>query len=233
MVTRIAVIPARGGSKRLPRKNLVEFFGKPMLVWTIEAALETRLFDRVLVSTEDAAIAEIARRHGASVPFLRDRHFDDFSTVSDVTLTALRQSAELLGETYDLVMQLMPNCPLRDTADIRAALAQFETGGADFQISCVRFGWMNPRWAFERAEGRGRPLFPEAAQRRSQDLPPLYCPTGAIWIAHVDALRRSGTFYGPGQRFEPLSWISAVDIDDEDDLAFARAAYLVKHGRAG
>ena len=94
----IAVIPARGGSKRIPRKNIIGFFGKPLIAWTIDAARESGLFDRVLVSTDDAEIAAIARDWGAEVPFLRDRHADDVAPVARATLRALEQVREKLGK---------------------------------------------------------------------------------------------------------------------------------------
>jgi CMP-N-acetylneuraminic acid synthetase len=228
---RLAVVPARGGSRRIPRKNIVDFFGKPMLAWTVEAAIASGAFDRIIVSTEDQEIADVARAAGAEVPFLRQGNFDDHAGVSAVTVDVLDQVRGHYGEEYRQVVQLMPNCPLRNADDIALAVAGFETSGAEFQISCVRFAWMNPWWALRRdPEGRGQPVFPEALDRRSQDMPPLYCPSGAIWIAAAGALARHGDFYGPGYRLQPLSWISAVDIDEPDDLDFARAAFLIRRG---
>ena len=227
---RIAIVPARGGSKRLPRKNVIDFFGKPLLAWSIEAGLKSNLFDRVLVSTEDPEIAEIARQNGADVPFLREAHSDDHSTVSHVTTHALRQTEEKLGETFDTVVMLQATCPLRDADDVKSALRKFDESKATFQMSCFQFHWTNPWWTFQRKpDGTAEWAFPEMIERRSQDQPPAFGLTGAICIAKVQDLLRSGTFYGPGQKFEPISWISAVDIDDEDDVVFARAAYMVKH----
>ena len=227
---RIAIVPARGGSKRLPRKNVIDFFGKPLMAWSIEAGLKSGLFDRVMVSTEDPEIAEIARRHGAEVPFMREVHADDHSTVSHVTTHVLRQAEEKLGETFDTVVMLQATCPLRDADDVKNAVRLFEASRTEFQMSCFQFYWTNPWWMFQRKpDGTAKWAFPEMIERRSQDQPPAFGLTGAICIAKVDALLRSGTFYGPGQRFEPISWISAVDIDDEDDIAFARAAYQVRH----
>ena len=231
MVKRLAVIPARGGSKRLPRKNVVEFGGRPMLAWTIEAVRLTNLFDRIFVSTEDEEIADIARREGVEVPFLREEFYDDFTPISQVTIAAVRQLRDSLAEDYDTVVQLMANCPLRNADDIRTAVEAFDVADADYQISCVKFGWLSPWWAFKRdADGRGEWLYPDAVSSRSQDLPPLFAPTGATWIARVPALEKDGTFYGPDHRFQPLDWISAIDIDDEDDLKFAKAAHAVRHG---
>jgi N-acylneuraminate cytidylyltransferase len=229
---RVAIIPARGGSKRLPRKNIIDFFGRPLIGWTIAAANESGLFDRVIVSTDSAEIADIARAQGAEVPFLRDGLADDFTPISAVTVGALDQIADTLGEQYETVVQLMANCPLRDASHVKTSIAAFDHLGATFQISCVRFGWLNPWWAVRRNEdGSALPLFPDAFGKRSQDLDPLFSPTGAIWIARSAALRQYKTFYGPRHRYEPLPWSAGVDIDEEDDLAFARAAYFVSRER--
>ncbi len=219
----IAVIPARGGSKRIPHKNIIDFCGRPMIAWTIQAALESSLFDRVLVSTEDPEIAAVSREWGAECPFLREDCHDDHSGVSEATIHALGQAREYYGEDHEIVVQLMANCPLRQAEDIVSHLEVFRSQQRSFQISCFAFGWMNPWWALTLdAEGRGQRLFPQQQGRRSQDLPPLYCPTGAIWIARTDALLEQGSFYGEPLRYEPLDWIRAVDIDTGADLRMAR-----------
>jgi N-acylneuraminate cytidylyltransferase len=226
----IAIILARGGSKRLPRKNILDFHGKPMIAWSIEAALQSAQFDRVLVSTDDPQIAEIASSFGAAVPFLRDSATDDMATSSEATLVALNQAEEYWDEKFDVVSQLMANCPLRDAQDITDSVQNFSDRGVNAQISCFRFGWMNPWWAAKLDEG-GQPdyLFPEARLARSQDLPPLYCPSGAIWISQTTALRAEKTFYQPGHSFYTLSWMSAMDIDDAEDLAMATACFMNKN----
>lgn len=221
---RIAIIPARGGSKRIPHKNVVDFCGKPMIAWTIEAARESGLFHRILVSTDDDNIAEVSKKWGAEVPFLRANYADDHTSVSEATASALQQAMDHWQERYACAVQLMANCPLRTAGDINRAVTQFELQDRSFQISCFKYGWMNPWWAVELG-GRGIPerLFPEASGQRSQDLPELFCPTGAIWIARADALLQTKTFYGPDHVFEPITWESAVDIDDYDDMRFAKA----------
>lgn len=227
----IAIIPARGGSKRIPRKNVVEFHGKPLIAWTIEAALESALFKRVVVSTDDGEIAEVARRYGADVPFMRARHHDDHSPVSLATMHAIDQTAEHFQEEYDIVVQLMPNCPLREASHIVEAHDHFIRSKSEYQISCFKFGWMNPWWAVKLGpDNQPEPLIPASLESRSQDLPHLYCPTGAIWIARLGALKASETFYGPGHRFFPIDWKAAVDIDDHEDLAMADAVFRMRSG---
>ena len=231
-MSRIAIIPARGGSKRIPRKNIVEFRRRPMIAWTIEAALESGVFDVVLVSTDDEEIAEISRFEGAEVPFLRDVHADDQSPVSEAIIAALGQAERHYGKSYSAVTQLMPNCPLRGADEIRAAFAHFSSRGHRFQISACEFGWMNPWWA-ARVDQTGKPewLFPESRFLRSQDLERLCCPTGAIWIAEPAALAEAGTFYGPGHVLYPMAWQVAIDIDDLGDLLMAEALAEIIIGR--
>lgn len=231
----IAVILARGGSKRLPRKNILDFHGKPMLAWSVEAALQSGQFDQVLVSTDDPEIADIARSFGAAVPFLRNSAQDDMASSSEATLAALSQAEAHWSIRFDVVTQLMANCPLRDAGEIRSAVETFTSREAPSQISCFRFGWMNPWWAAKLdAQGTPHYLFPEARLERSQDLPPLYCPSGAIWIARTLSLKTEKTFYAPGHTFHPLNWISAMDIDDAEDMEMAKACFLIKQqGKRG
>jgi N-acylneuraminate cytidylyltransferase len=219
----IAIILARGGSKRLPRKNILEFGGKPLLAWTISAAINSGVFDKILVSTDDDEIAEVGIRFGAEVPFLRNFAADDLSPSSEATYVALMQAEQYWSTSFDLVSQLMPNCPFRSSEDILRGMGAFKANNSPSQISCFQYGWMNPWWAVKlKADGRPEHLFPEALRMRSQDLPSLYCPTGALWIARRDAFVESRNFYMADHRFEVMNWVSALDIDDEEDLRMAR-----------
>jgi N-acylneuraminate cytidylyltransferase len=225
----IAIIPARSGSKRLPNKNTMELMGKPMIAWTIEAALQSQIFDRVLVSTDSAEIAELAERHGASVPFLRTAAYDDETPVSVATCVALEQYGKEFGETPDTVVQLMATCPLRTSKDIEEAAREFGEHDAPAQISCSPFGFFNPWWAFQLDEqNRPTAIFPSATLKRSQDLPPLFCPSGAIWIARSQALLTHRTFYCPGHVFFPMSWQSGLDIDEKADFDMAECLLALR-----
>lgn len=225
----LAVIPARGGSKRVPRKNVRRLGGKPLLAYTVTAALASGAFRRVVVSTDDAEVAAAATAAGAEV-LARDADLaDDHTPSSAVTLDALRALGG--ADRYPVVAQLLPNCPLRDAADVRASAAAFLASGAPFQVSVAPFGWQVAWWAVRLGEaGAIEPLFPGALAGRSQDLPSLYCPTGAIWWARSAALVSAGTFYGPGVRGEPLPWRHALDIDEPADLELA--ATLLEAGAA-
>ena len=220
----VAVIPARGGSKRIPRKNIVDLAGRPMIGYSIDAALESGLFARVVVSTDDEEVASIARDLGAEVPGLRPRSLaDDQTPVSAATSFAVRE-LDGSGSTYDLVCQLMANCPLRTAADIRASYDAFLASGAPAQISVTAFRLQSPWWAARLDdENRLEPLFPDAAASRSQDLPALVCPTGAVWWSRADVLLDEGTFHVEGRTGWEMPWINAIDIDEPDELELARA----------
>ena len=198
-----------------------------MIAWTIEAALKTNMFDMVLVSTDCNEIAKISLKYGAEVPFLRKAHYDDNSTVSEATRSALKQLKKFNGKNYDTVVQLMANCPFRNSNDIIEAWNFFNSSNHNFQISCFKYGWVNPWWACKLdSKNNPIPIFPDDIRnRRSQDLPEVYCPTGAIWIAKTDELIKEGTFHSYGQKFFPISWKSAIDIDDYDDLEMAKKLY--------
>lgn len=217
----LAVIPARGGSKRVPGKNIRSLQGKPALQYTIEAALESALFERVVVSTDDQKIADMAIALGAEAPFLRTAELsDDFTPVSAVTLDALTR-VDNAGH-FRSVCQLMPNCPLRDARDIRDSYSQFSASGAGTQISITSYGWLNPWWAVRISENQQlEHVMPELVAKRSQDLPPLFCPTGAVWWADCDVLKKTGTFHTAEKRGWEIPWQRAMDVDSEEDWQMA------------
>lgn len=222
----IAIIPARGGSKRIPNKNVVDFHGHPLIAWTIAAATESGQFTRVVVSTDSEEIAQVALDYGAEVPFLRASLADDHSPSSVATLLCLEQAEQHFKQTFATVAQLLPTCPLRAEGHIADAVAAFVSGTSRFQLSVVEYGGTNPWWAHERdADGRGRPAFPQQLAMRSQDLPKLYCPTGAVWVADAAALKQSRNFYGPDYALWIIDRFAGIDIDDHDDLALARGAF--------
>jgi len=227
----LAVIPARGGSRRIPGKNTRPLLGKPLLAYTVEAALQCGLFARVVVSTDTPAVAQVARDSGAEVPFLRDASLaDDRTPVSAATADALRW-LDPGGDRYPLVCQLMPTCPLRPAAAITASYQQFTASGARAQISVVRYGWQNPWWALRLGDRHAlEPLFADRLRERSQDLPELYCPSGAVWWARADTLRQEGSFHVPDRTGWVLPWQQGLDIDTEDDWALAECLLRLRHG---
>ena len=229
MKNTIAIIPARGGSKRIPKKNIVDFDSKPMICWTIEAAIQSKRFQHVLVSTDDYEIKLTSESCGAEVPFMRENNSDDFTSISDVSLESLLKAEEFYGKKFDHVVQLMANCPNRNSEDIIKAIDNFDQHIYNFQISCFEYNFFNPWWA-SKLNNKNQPenIFPEAFGKRSQDLEDLYCPSGAIWIAKRDALIKEKTFYGISHVFHKMSWLSAADIDNYTDLELALAARAIK-----
>ena len=223
----IAIIPARGGSTRVPKKNILDFYGKPMIAYTIEACLKSGKFDRVLVSTDSEEIAEVSKKYGAEVPFLRTECADSMTPVSEAVLFALHQAQEFWNEKYDIVAQLMANCPIRNEADVKNAFDNFVEKGYQSQISCFKFGFMNPWWALKiDKDFKGERIIDIPMNVRSQDLEELYCPTGAVWICKKEHLEKYKSFYGEHNYFE-INWKSAVDIDNWEDVEMAKAVYLV------
>jgi len=220
----LAVIPARAGSKRLPGKNVRTLCGLPALAWSIAAARDSKLFSLVMVSTDSEAIADVALRFGAEVPFLRGAELsDDETPVSSVTVDALKR-VDPTGRRFASVAQLMPNCPLRDAADVRVSYEQFIETEALSQLSVARFGWQTPWWAMRRGDDFTlAPLFPREAVMRGQDLPPVFCPTGAIWWARAETLRAAGTYHVTGRTGWEIDPVHAIDIDTEDDWRLAEA----------
>jgi N-acylneuraminate cytidylyltransferase len=229
----LAVIPARGGSKRVPRKNVREMAGRPLIAYTIEAALNSGIFARVVVSTDDDEIARIGRSCGAEVPFLRSVSLaDDITPVSAATADALGR-LDPDGAVFADVAQLMANCPLRTAEDVRASHVAFRARRAPAQISVARYGWQSPWWALARdAAGRIEPVFADRLQQRSQDLPDLFCPTGAIWWATAETLRTHRTYHVAGRTGWELPWDHAIDIDTEDDWRLAEGLLLAARWEA-
>lgn len=227
----LAVIPARVGSRRIARKNLREFHGRPLLAWTIAAARSSGLFGRVLVSTESEEIAEIARRFGAEVPFLRPPPLaDDHAPSSLATLDAVER-LERGGSRCEAVAQMLPTCPLRMARDVAESYRQFSDSAAPAQISVTRYPGPNPWWAAKLGDNfRLEPLFPEALRSRSQDLAALYCPTGAIWWARAAVLRREKTFYASGVSGWEIPWPRGIDIDTEEDWRLAEKLAVAGEG---
>ncbi len=216
----VAIIPARGGSKRVPGKNVMPFCGKPMIAWTIEAAIKSKLFEKIIVSTDDPEIAEISKEYGAIVPFLRKSKADDFSPVSEATIHTLKQ-LEDEGVFFDEVVQLFAVCPLRTEKDIKDAYEYYVERNRPFLISCFKYSSMNPWWAVTLNSEKEATWIFDDSKKRSQDLPDLFCPTGAIWIGNVKELYKENSFYGRGHIFWEIDWKRAVDIDNYEDIELA------------
>ena len=224
MVKNIAIIPARSGSKRIKDKNIYNFKGKPLIAWTIEAALESKIFDKVFVSTDSEQYAEIARKYGAWVPFLRDSAFDDFSGLAEV----VKRSIEIIEQDYDIydnLALLQVTCPLRTSQNIVDTYNEFLKQNCPTLLTCFEFNFMNPWWSFKLNNGEAEFMLSSPVKSRSQDNAQLYCPTGAIGFAKINEYKKDSTFYGQGHKFYPIDWKNAIDIDNYEDIEMAEVLF--------
>ena len=230
----VCIIPARGGSKRIRRKSLVDMGGIPMIGHTISAAVKSGLFGAPYVSTDDEEIARVSERYGAQVPFMRPPELaTDAAALQPVCLHVLEE-LEARGKRYEHLCLLMPNCPLRTAQDIVNSYEAYRASGRDFLMSVTDYGGLVPFWALRKEEdGTLVRYWPEDYHSvNSQCLPDVYCPSGAIRWARVEAFRAQRTFYGEGLVGYALPRDRAIDIDDPMDLLFARSLLAFKNGQA-
>lgn len=222
----LAIIPARGGSKRIPRKNVKSFLGKPMLAYSIEAALSTGLFEEVMVSTDDEEIAEVARQYGAKVPFMRSAETaNDYATTADVLHEVIGKYKKE-GEDFDNFCCIYATAPMIQSKDIISAYERLRSSDFTIVYPVVTFSY--PIWrCLDLAEdGSMKRHWPEFENSRSQDLPKQYHDTGTFywykteeWIAgniHVGGIEVDET--------------AIQDIDTETDWKLAEMKYKLLFG---
>ena len=213
----LALIPARGGSKRIPRKNIRPFRSRPMIAWSIEAARAAGCFDRILVSTDDEEIAAVARIHGAEVPFLRPAHLaDDLATTQAVVLHSL-EWCEQQGLVPRAVCCLYATAPFVQPADLVVAgklLEQAPTGS--FVFAATSFAFPIQRAIHIDAGGRSAMFNPEHFNTRSQDLEEAFHDAGQFYWARPEAWRHSESFFENGRPLVLPRW-RVQDIDTEED----------------
>lgn len=191
----LCVIPARRGSKRLRLKNLLPLNGKPMLAYTIAAALESGVFDQVFVSTEDEEIARAANAAGA-VPHPRPAELaGDLVSATDVCLE-VEQSLRAKGDIYDAIVCLQPSSPLRNAEDVRASWERFVASGANYLVSVTSVDPHYFHWAVHETPRGWEMYFGDKFMQERPLLPPVYRPNGAIKIGKVSALTASRNFFG-------------------------------------
>lgn len=231
----LGLIPARGGSKRIPHKNIIMFEGRPMLAYPLQAARESGIVDRLHVSTDDEEIARVALAHGADVNPRRPAHLaDDHTPVLEVARWVLQQFAEA-GEHYDDVLILYPCSPLLQVSDIQEAYRTYLKHEGKYNLLTVARVPVYPEWLYRRQEdGRLVPLVPGGAFIRSQDLEPAYYETGTFTIFSSEWLLNAPTLQ------DDTNYIShvlpperAVDIDTPEDLRFAVSLYRSLNGDSG
>lgn len=225
----IAVIPARGGSKRIPRKNIKQFHGRPMIAWTIEHAIASNLFKEVIVSTDDPEIASIAKEHGAIIRDFRPHYLsDDNATLLDVMNYEAKRMIERKLKPLDILCCLYPASPLLNLEDVRRGLQIVKDKQADYAISVKEFE-QSPLRAFEKDEnGFVRYKFPENSNCRSQDLQTLYADAGQFTIASIDIWARNGSNLNGSIYPIVLGKYEAIDIDDIDDWHIAEEIFEMR-----
>ncbi len=224
----IAVIPARGGSKAVPRKNIAPLGGKPLIVWSIEVARSVDLIDRVVVSTDDEEIAAVASQHGAEV-YLRPPHLATDEALVIDAIRDLIQTMRAEGEEAPVMVLLEPTCPFRSVADVAACLTELAKEGMD-SVATFKEADLNPHRAWVITDGRPAPFIPGANPwQPRQKLPPAHQLNGAVYAFRADRLPddgvallygRSGAVLMPPER--------SIDVDTEFDFAVAET--LLRYG---
>ena len=228
MTRRIAIIPARGGSKRIIKKNIRDFCGKPIIGYPLEAARKSELFDVIHVSTDDVAIADVVSELGHPVHFMRPDNLSDDFAVTMPVIKAVIDEFDKRGETFDQVCLLLPCTPLINSGDLQGAVEMFEKTGGNNPIITITPLPIPVEWAYrQNNEGQLIPMHEGAFKIRSQDLPTAYYGSGAFIIFPIGHIQNSigagenDDFYG----YE-LPKNKAVDIDNEEDWVFAEKLFL-------
>jgi CMP-N-acetylneuraminic acid synthetase len=219
-VRTLGLIPARAGSKGIPGKNVRALFGKPLIAYSIEAAARARRINRIVVSTDDPAVAQTAQVWGAEAPFIRPA---ELATDTTPMLPVMQHAVRLLEESesyHDLICLLQPTSPMRTPDDIDECIGLLEQSGADTVVSVLpvpeRY---NPHWVFEPDDAGGLRLSTGEASPvpRRQDLPPAYHREGSIYIVRRDVLMDRNTLYGPRVVGYVMDAARSVNIDEPAD----------------
>lgn len=219
----VAVIPARGGSKGIPRKNLSTVLGKPLIAYTIEAALKAQTLAKVIISTDDDQIRAVSQDYGAEVPFLRPSHL---ATDTTPGISVLQHAITYLSEHQDyqadMVVCLQPTSPLRSSEDIDAAVKLCLDSGADSVVSLCQ-AKHHPYWMKKIVDGRVHPFMNENENHytRRQDLPPVYQLNGALYVTRRKVLLEENSVLGEHTLAYIMPEERSIDIDTPSDLKFA------------
>ncbi len=221
----IAIIPARGGSKRIPRKNIKQFCGKPMIAWSIQTALESGCFERVLVSTDDPEISEVAQAHGAEVPFMRPTELsDDYTGTIPVISHAIRWQANH-GMPATQVCCLYATAPFVQAEDLQRGLELLQHSGADFALSVTSFAFPIQRAVRITSEQRVEMFQPEHSNTRSQDLEEAWHDAGQFYWGHAAVWLDQKPFFAHQVMPVQIPRHLVQDIDTPEDWTRAEWMY--------
>jgi len=217
----VAIIPARGGSKRIPRKNIKDFCGKPIIAWSIKAAKISKLFDRIIVSTDDIEIAEIAKVHGAEVPFLRPEFISDDHTHTEEVIVHAIEWMQNKGVNPDKVCCIYATAPFILADDLRKGMELLESGNWQFVFSATTFAYPIFR-SFQVREGGGLEMFfPEHFESRSQDLPEAVHDAGQFYWGVPNAWMKRKRIFGQHSTVVKIPHWRVQDIDTVEDWEHA------------
>ncbi len=221
----VAIIPARGGSKRIPRKNIRPFCGKPIIAWSIEAAIESQCFDRIIVSTEDEEIAEIAKRYGAEVPFMRPQTLADDYTG---TIPVIRHSIEQLGNSLsadDPVCCIYPTAPFLRSEDLATGLAMLKKNECHYVLSVTSYSYPIQRAIRITGDGKVEMIYSDFFYTRSQDLEEAYHDAGQFYWGRVSAWMQEIMPFSHSGIALRLPRHRVLDIDTLEDWEHAEALF--------
>ena len=221
----VAIITARGGSKRIPRKNTRLFLGKPIIAYTIDVALKSGMFKDVIVSTDDDEIAEIASSYGASVPFMRsEKNSDDFAGTDDVMLEVLISLLEK-GKSYTHACCLYPTAPFIDIQSLRKAYDLMLDQQFDTVFPVCAFSYPVQRSLIMAGDGKVVMNWPENLHKRSQDLRPSYHDAGQFYWVNIASFLNTKNLYTDNTGAIVLDELRVQDIDNETDWKLAELNY--------
>ena len=225
----VAIITARGGSKRIPRKNIKDFLGRPIIEYSIKAALEAGIFDEVMVSTDDEEIAEIAKNAGAKVPFMRSKDTaNDFATTADVIDEVLQQYKTNDVE-FDYVCCIYPTAPFVTAKCLKEAMELLMNGNSDSVVPVVKFGFPPQRGVIIQ-DGRVSFKWPEFALARSQDLESMYHDCGQFYCLNIESFEKQKCLVMANTMPYIREEKEVQDIDTMEDWYLAEIKYRMLYG---
>lgn len=231
MGQRIAVITARGGSKRIPGKNIRSFCGKPILVYSIEAAQEAEIFDEIMVSTEDSEIAELAEYYGAKIPFLRSKeNAGDYAATADV-LTEVLNRYQQCGRKFQYGCCIYPTAPFVTGKKLRSAMELLEQGETESVIPVTAFSFPPLRGMYVE-NGTAKYAFPGYEKKRSQDIPVMYHDCGQFYCFRVEEFLKHGALVTERTKALVTPELEVQDIDNEQDWKLAEMKFQLMRKEA-
>lgn len=224
----LCIIPARGGSKRIPRKNIKNFMGKPIIAYSIEAALNSGIFDEVMISTDDEEIAEIGRKYGADVPFMRSKkNADDFATTVDVLLEVLNVYEDS-GKKFENICCIYPTAPFVTDTILIEALEKLSGEDLDAVFPVIPFGYPIQR-SLKIKNDKLQFFYPEFENSRSQDLEKAYHDAGQFYFIKTKYLIKNKSIFSSNTGSINITEMEAQDIDTETDWKLAELKYELLH----